>query len=153
MGYNTYPFKKFSVNAVGDVLGMINLFRKVVFIISIVVLFFISYFIIKMILKSRNIYYSTIRILGTTRKTCKSLLQIELLNDEVIAYFIFLIIIKLCKIKVININTINEIIKYLNVKDYIVLFIILIVMSYLISARYSRSLFKRSALETYREEI
>ncbi len=153
MGYNTYPFKKFSVNAVGDVLGMINLFRKVVFIISIVVLFFISYFIIKMILKSRNIYYSTIRILGTTRKTCKSLLQIELLNDEVIAYFIFLIIIKLCKIKVININTINEIIKYLNVKDYIVLFIILIVMSYLISARYSRSLFKRSTLETYREEI
>ena len=34
---------------------------------GLLVLFFITYFIVKLILKSRNVYFSTIRMLGATK--------------------------------------------------------------------------------------
>ena len=55
----------------------------------IITLFFISYFIIKIILKSRNVYYSIIRMLGGTKKITTEILLIELLLVANLAYLSF----------------------------------------------------------------
>ncbi len=152
LGYNTYPMKKMVVDLNKELKGIVKIFRVVVFIVSIVVLFFISYFIIKMILKSRNTYFSTIRILGAKRKVTNNLLTLELLNDINIAYFLFIFLVLLTKTNIIKSKYITDLITYYSLFDYVAVYIILIVMSLLITSRYARKLFKKSALETYRNE-
>ena len=132
---------------------MIRIMRSVVTIILVIVLFFISYFVIRVILKSRNKYFSTIRMLGATKKVSKQLLVIELLTVSNIAYFLFMLIIYLNSIGTINIKFINNILTYLTFKDYLILYIVLILMSYLISQKFSKKLFKKSAMSTIAEEV
>lgn len=152
LGFNTYVMKNMIYSPMKTFMGIIKIIRVITFVISIIVLFFISYFIIRMILKSRNIYYSIIRILGSTRRVSKHLLMLELFNDINIAYFLFVSIIILCKNKIINNNFINSLIIYFKLSDYLIVYLVLVIMSILISSRYARKLFKASALETYREE-
>ena len=85
----------------------------IVTIALIITLFFISYFVIKIILKSRQVYYSTIRMLGASVGVSMSLVIIELLNVAYIAYLTFLYIIYLNSQKVIKVGFINTILKYL----------------------------------------
>ena len=59
----------------------------------------------------------------------------------------------LVKYDVINIRMISNTLKYLKIRDYILMYLILIIMSYLISTRFSMKLFKKSAMNSYREEI
>lgn len=117
-----------------------------------IALFFIAYFIIKLILKSRNVYYATLRILGANKKITKELLTIELLNVSTIAYIVFIGTVTLVKMKIININM-TDIIRYLGVKEYIIIYLIITLMAYLISNRYSRKLFKDTTMNTIREEV
>ena len=42
---------------------------------------------------------------------------------------------------------------YINLKEYVIVYLILSVMSYLTSSRYSRKIFKRSVITTYNEEV
>ena len=117
-----------------------------------IALFFIAYFIIKLILKSRNVYYATLRILGANKKITKELLTIELLNVSTIAYIVFIGTVTLVKMQIININM-TDIIRYLGVKEYIIIYLIIILMAYFISNRYSRKLFKDTTMNTIREEV
>ena len=112
----------------------------------------ISYFIIKIILKSRNVYFSTIRILGATRKNAKSLLRIELFTVMNIAYFIVFGIIELIKSNIITNATLQSLVTYLTPRDFVITYLILFVISMIISNRYSKKLFKKSAMNTYRDE-
>ncbi len=152
LGYNSHSMKDMIVNVDESIMGILRLFRVVSFVISIIVLFFISYFIIRIILKSRNIYYSIIRILGSTRVIAKNLLMLELFNDINIAYLVFLSLVFISKNDVVKIKYIKSLIEYFKFSDYIFVYVVLISMSLLISCRYSRKLFTKSALETYREE-
>ena len=68
---------------------VVQIMRTIVTIGLIITLFFISYFIIKIILKSRNVYFSTIRMLGANQKVAKHLLIIELLTVANVAYFLY----------------------------------------------------------------
>lgn len=117
-----------------------------------IALFFIAYFIIKLILKSRNVYYATLRILGANKKITKELLTIELLNVSTIAYIVFIGTVTLVKMQILNINM-SDIIRYLNIKEYIIIYLIITLMAYLISNRYSRKLFKDTTMNTIREEV
>ena len=117
-----------------------------------IALFFIAYFIIKLILKSRNIYYATLRILGANKKITKELLTIELINVSTIAYIVFIGTVTLVKMQILNINM-SDIIRYLNIKEYIIIYLIITLMAYLISNRYSRKLFKDTTMNTIREEV
>lgn len=117
-----------------------------------VALFFISYFIIKIILKSRNVYFSTIRILGATRKNAKSLLRIELFTIMNIAYAGVLGVIALIKNNIITNDYLQSMITYLEPKDFVLAYLLLFIISMLISNRYSKKLFKKSAMDTYRDE-
>ncbi len=153
MGITTLYLKDTLVNPLKDVLQFTQIFKVVLIAILMVGLFFISYFIIKLILKSRNIYYSTIRILGATRRVAKRLLDIELLTVINLAYVIFLTLVILVKNSVIKINYVKNLTEYLTIVDFIVVYLLLIFMSWLISNRFARKLFKQSAMNTYREEV
>lgn len=152
-GYNTLPIKKTLTNNFGEFIGVIRIIRNLVFIVATIALFFIVYFIIKIILKSRNIYYSTIRILGSTKQQAKTLLNIELLFDANIAYIVFLGLILIVKKGLIDIDYIKDMVVYFKYYDYILLYLILSIMSLLISNRYAHKLFKNSVMHTYREEV
>ena len=152
-GYNTLSIKKTLANNFGEFIGVIRIIRNLVFIVATIALFFIVYFIIKIILKSRNIYYSTIRILGSTKQQAKTLLNIELLFDANIAYIVFLGLILIVKKGLIDIDYIKDMVVYFKYYDYILLYLILSIMSLLISNRYAHKLFKNSVMHTYREEV
>ena len=132
---------------------VVEIFQTIVTIFLIITLFFITYFIIKVILKSRNTYFATLRMLGATRKISKQLLIIELLIVENLAYLISVVVIILQAKQIINLSFIQTIVDYLKIKDYILLYIVLIVMSYTISLKYAKKLFKNSSIKTYNGEV
>lgn len=154
-GYDFYFLKEHLLNPAGELMGILKTIRSIFFFIAIVALFFISFFIIRIILKSRNVYYSTIRILGATKRTAKDLLNIELLIDVNVAYIFFLGIVKLASMGLISeeVFDLENLITFFKVSDYVIVYIILIAMSLLISNRYAKKLFKNSAMHTYREEV
>ena len=151
MGYDTFYILDGVVDS--GVTQIIKISKLIVLSLLIIVLFFVSYFVIKLILKSRNIYFSTVRMLGSSRKVAKNLLDIELLTITNIAFFIFLTLIILVKIDIINFSYIKDLTTYLSLKEYTIIYLILIFMSYLTSTRYASKLFKKSAISTYREEV
>ena len=119
----------------------------------IIVLFFISYLIIKIILKSRNIYYTTLRMLGATYKNVKRILDIELFSNATIAYSFLMLLIYVAKSNIIQNESLSNLSKYLSYREYIIMYIILILISRLISSMFARKLFRNSAISTYNEEV
>ena len=117
----------------------------------VVVLFFISYFIVKLIMRSRNVYYATVRMLGGSAPDCRSLIRIELLIVLNLAFFLMLGALYAAHLGYYHFDFIDVILKYLKLKDYVILYVVLNLMSLIISARYSRQLFKTSAMNVYKE--
>ena len=153
LGYTTLQIRHTLDNMASDALRVLKILKLVVTIILIITLFFISYFVIKLILKSRNVYYSTLRILGANAHHVKRILDIELFSDATLAYLVYMLLTVLVKYHYLNIKFISNIIEYLNTSDYFLMYIILVVMSYLISTRYASKIFKKSAMKAYREEV
>ena len=137
----------------GDVLRILKIVKVIAISLLLVTLFFISYFVIKLVLKSRNIYFSTLRILGSSASGTKSLLNIELLTISHLAYAVFVIFLYLINNSIIKFDYLMKLSTYVSLWDYIILYIILIFMSRLITNRYSRKLFKNTVMNTYREEV
>lgn len=132
---------------------IVKIVKVIVTIILIFVLFFISYFIIRIILKSRNIYYTTLRMLGATYKSVKRILDIELFINSSLAYISMITIIYLVKINVITFEYVSKLTNYLSIREYVLMYVILVVMARLISRRFSKKLFKNTAINTYNEEV
>lgn len=151
MGYN--PLKIKDTLYVDQLYKIVGVFRTFVTGILVIALFFISYFIIKIILKSRNIYFSILRMLGASKNVCKELLIIELFVVSNISYFVFILLAELNRTKYLNIGFIDTVNRYFKFNDYIVLYLIITFISLLISTRYAKKLFKNSVMNTYREEI
>lgn len=153
LGYKTLQIRK-TLNKEGqDLAKIFKIIKLVVTIALVITLFFISYFVIKLILKSRNTYYSTLRILGGNYHQVKRITDIELLLNSTIAYIFYLLLIFLVSKNIIYIKSIKDIIGYLKLNDYLLMYIILIILSYLISTRFSSKIFKKSAMKSYREEV
>ena len=150
MGYNTLAIKDTLVNP--GILQVIKIFKMITTIVLVVVLFFISYFIIKIILKSRNIYFSILRMLGASKGVCRELLIIELFTISNLSYFIFSGLVELNKTKYLNVKFLDTINTYFKFNDYVILYLLIVGMSVIISMRYARKLFKNSVMNTYREE-
>lgn len=149
-------YVSFSLNNVkqdGALVQVIKIVKTIIITVLVIVLFFVSYFVIKLIIKSRNKYFTTIRILGGSYIEVKRLLQIELLNVTNIVYLVFLVISLLIKNDIIVSESIKSMLFYINLKEYVIVYLILSVMSYLTSSRYSRKIFKRSVITTYNEEV
>lgn len=151
-GFKTLYVKDTLQSYSGGIDVITNVITVGVLVVVGIALCLISYFIIKIILKSRNVYFSTIRILGATRKNAKSLLRIELFTVMNIAYFIVFGIIELVKNNIITNATLQSLVSYLTWTDFVITYLILFVISMVISNRYSKKLFKKSAMNTYRDE-
>ena len=153
LGYNTLQIRNTLANMSGDILKVLKIVKLVVTIILVVTLFFISYFVIKLILKSRNVYFSTLRILGANYRHIKRILDIELFTNASISYIFYMLLMLLVKYRVLNIEYIYDMLEYLKFRDYLLVYIILVVMSYFISTRYASKIFKKSAMKSVREEV
>lgn len=151
LGYDTF----YILDGVSEDIGVkvVRITKIIVLSLLIIVLFFVSYFVIKLILKSRNVYFSTIRMLGSSSKTAKNLLDIELNVITNIAYFLFILLILLSKYDVLGLSYIKSLAEFLSLKEYIIIYLILVVMSYLTSTRYAAKLFKKSAMNTIKESV
>lgn len=143
----------FKVNQGETYKTIIKIMKVVVTIILIIVLFFISYLIIRIILKSRNIYYTTLRMLGATYKNVKRILDIELFTNATISYGTLLLFIYSVKTNIISLDYISKLTNYIGIKEYILIYVILIAISRLISTKFARKLFKNTAINTYNEEV
>lgn len=131
---------------------IIAIMRTIVTIALVVVLFYISYFVIRIIFRSRNIYFTIIRMLGGSQKVARNLLVIELFVIAVIAELIALGAIFGQVQGYYSSEIIEAMITYLTRTDYIILFILPVVMSIFIGFRYASKLFKNSTMVTMREE-
>lgn len=151
MGYKTLKIKDAVVDE--GATEIMKIFKLVVTTALVFVLFFISYFIIKIILKSRNVYFSVLRMLGASKKVCRQLLIIELLVISNLSYFIFIGLAELNKTALLNVKFIDTVNRYFVFNDYVVLYLVLTLMSLLISVRYASKLFKNSVMSVYREEV
>lgn len=132
---------------------IIKVIKVVVTIALIIVLFFISYLIIKIILKSRNIYYTTLRMLGATYKNVRRILDIELFINSTVSYIILLLFILATNLKLIPLESIAKLSGFLSFHEYIVMYVILIVISRLIAIKFAKKLFKNTAINAYHEEV
>ncbi len=132
-----------------DLLSVVQLPVAVILCIAV---FFIAYFVIRLILKSRGVYFATVRMLGMGKKPARRIMRVELMLDCAIAYGIFMIFVVLTQTGVVDIPALTEHVMYLTAVDYVVLAAILLVMAVLISGRFMRTIFKSSAMGTYREE-
>lgn len=153
MGFNVLPMRDSLSKEGAELVQIISMMKTFMLAVLIVALFFISYFIIRIVLKSRNAYYTTLRTLGASRKISKQLLDIELFLIATIGYAVFMAVMCLVYTGVINQTFVVELANYLSVTSYIILYLIIIAMSYMISHRFSRKLFKDSVMNTYREEV
>lgn len=153
LGYDTLQIRKTLNNDGADMAKIMKIVKLIIVIIMIITLFFISYFVIKLILKSRNVYFSTLRILGGSFKQVKRITDVELFVDSTLAYISYLLIMFLVSRNIIHIKFISNVLEYLEIRDYILMYLILIGMSYLISTRFAHKIFKKSAMKSYREEV
>ncbi|MDO4394270.1 MAG: ABC transporter ATP-binding protein/permease [Bacillota bacterium] len=149
VGYDPLPLRDVIVQNISNLLQLIML---PVMIIILLALFFISYFVIKLILRTRTGYFSILKMLGLNEKSIKRIMDIELITIMLIAYGVFIGAAVLTSMGYISVKFINDMVKYMNYENYAILLAVLVAMSYLISGKFSRSLFKRSSLGTFREE-
>ncbi len=150
-GFNTF---KISDNLIlPDNIYVLNIVKTIVIIILVAILFVITYFVTKVILKSRNTYFSTIRMLGSTKKVCKNLLSIELIIISNIAYILFLTSLLMYRFNIYKLKPIKIISTYISNKELLIIYIIISLMSYFISLKFARNIFKKSAISTMKEDI
>ena len=149
MGYEPLALREAIVTYGNDIVSMIQVPIAVVIVVA---LFFIAYFVIRLILRSRISYFSILRMLGMTKRNIRRILDVELFVVINIAYAIFIAVVALVNLDVINVEYIRTLVEYMRLSDYVILYAVLIVMGYLISGKFSRNLFKKTAMGSYREE-
>lgn len=132
---------------------IVKIFKVVVTIFVIIVVFFISYLIISIILKSRNIYYTTLRMLGATSKSTRKILNIELFINSTLSYLMVLTFGYLVKQDIIKIEFIANLIKYITLNECILMYLILFIVTQLIARKFAKKIFKSSAMNRYNEEV
>ena len=152
-GYKVLPIKESLTNPDRIVYFVLRLLQLAIFIVEIIVLFFISYAVIRLIMKSRNTYYSTLRILGAKRNNASNIMKIELIAMAMISYVLNIIFVLLVNKDILKIPILKNNLSYISPADFIILLAILIILSLLIARRYSRKMFSKSAMNAYREEI
>lgn len=149
-GYKALDLKNALMRAGTE--DLIKVIQVPLSIILLIAVFFISYFVIRLILRSRNAYFGILRMLGLPRKDCRRILDVELLTIVAIAYGLFLAVILVMKMDILGIEMLKTLVSHMQLRDFFILPAMLLVIAYLVSGRFTRSLFKDSAMNNYREE-
>ncbi len=149
MGYITLPLKDAKVTSSNDLASIIQV---PIIILIMLGLFFVTYFVIRLILRTRTGYFSILRMIGISKRGIVKMIGVELFIVLNIAFAVFLLTVLLVSDHIIDIEYVSTLIKYMHVYDYVVLYVILVIMSWLISELFARGLFKKTAIGAYREE-
>ena len=154
LGYDALYLKDTLRNYDGTWMIVQNIYNVIWSALLTVVLFFIDYSIIKLIMRSRNTYYSTIRMLGATRGDVRSLLFLDLFNVLNIAFALTVGAIYSVFRGYITVEStfVSDILTYLKASDYAVIYGVLFIICFVISRKYAKTLFTDSALSTLRQE-
>ena len=131
---------------------LVDVIQLPIAIIISLAVFFIAYFVIRLILKSRGVYFAIVRMLGMNRKSANRIMRVDLVLVCMIAYAVFVLFIFLSRSGIVDSRQLEEYLTYLTLRDFIILAAILLIMAVLISNRFMKSIFKSSAMGTYREE-
>lgn len=151
-GYNVYPVVEMLENGSANFVYFLNIVNVIVTIVLLIVMFFISYLIIKIILKSRHTYFSTLRILGASKKLSKNLLFMELFTIFNIAFITVITLVILIEKDVILFSGLKETLSFMKISDYVLMYLLILFMTYLIQVRFTKYLFKQSAITTFNKE-
>ena len=130
-----------------------NMLYTALFILSLLLIFFVSYFILKLILKSRTVYYATIRMIGATKKNCASILRNELFLVFHIAFGIVFILTLCLQQQVFGSEDIQMLASYMQAKHWLILYFVLLGMCILLKQRYVKHMFNQAAMDAYFEEV
>ena len=152
IGDSKMPLYTVAIASVFNVAG--DLFFVAVLFGLLLVLFFISYFIIKLIFKSQNIYFSTVRMLGGTQGSCSSVLLVELLVIFHIAFaavagFVY----KVMDGTITRFPFLTQLTLFIEKRDFLILYGIVLVLTLLLARRYSKQMFRKTAMNAYKEEV
>ena len=149
LGYVALPLKDTIVSMDQDIVSMIEVPIAILIILAI---FCISYIVAGLILRSRTAYFSILRMLGLAKKNIRRILDVEVLLVANIAFAIFLTVVALVKRGTINIEYVQSLVQFLQPRDYVILYLLIACMALLISGWYSRRLFRKTAMGSFREE-
>ncbi|MCI8648019.1 MAG: ABC transporter ATP-binding protein [Firmicutes bacterium] len=149
MGYTPLALKDTLVGMNSEMLAIIQVPMAVFLIVAV---FFIAYFVVQLILRSRASYFSILRMLGLAKKSIRRILDVELFVIVNLAYGLFLAAAVLVNCDIIQFEYLKTLLAYMRIMDYGILYAVLIAMSYLISGKFARKLFKKTAMGSYREE-
>lgn len=158
-GYTTLPVKEALLSTTENMGGVLDFMTYVRLALEFIALFLIVYAVIRLIMRSRNSYYSTLRMLGASKSSTDSILRVELVFMMVIAYGIDVLLAVLIgqgilqKWTDMEMKGITRLIYYLSPADYIALGIVMLLMSLVIAERYSSRIFTRSAMKAFREGV
>lgn len=150
-GYTTLAIKDAMVSSDGYTVVMKALTLLVTAMVAVVV-FFVSYFVIRIIMRSRNVYYSTVRMLGGNGRVCRKLLGIDLLTVANMAAAVFAV----CWWGLATYSgneTLLSMAQSMRWQDYLIIYLIGVVIAILVSLRYAKTLFKKSSISTLHEEV
>ena len=150
-GYATLAIKDAMVSSDGYTVVMKALTLLVTAMVAVVV-FFVSYFVIRIIMRSRNVYYSTVRMLGGNGRVCRKLLGIDLLTVANMAAAVFAV----CWWALTTYSgneTLLSMAQSMRWQDYLIIYLIGVVIAILVSLRYAKTLFKKSSISTLHEEV
>lgn len=151
-GYTTLAIKDSLTDMTGGYNFILQMLAYGRLLLEFIILFYIAYAVIRLIMRSRNSYYSTLRILGATKSNTDSILRVELLLMMIIAYGVDIAFVLLVRMGYIKLEPVSKLLYYLTPVDYAVLAVLLLLMSLLIAGRYSRKIFTKSAMKAFREE-
>lgn len=150
-GYDTLVIKDTLQSEEGAVI--MELLTQIVTVTLAIVLLIISYFVIRIILKSRNVYYSTVRMLGGNTSVCRDLLVIDLLVDANLAYIISMAAFHILYKFFPDVYVLNNIAEFVTGWQFAAVYLIVVLISVIISIRYASKLFKKSTMVTIKEEV
>jgi ABC-type lipoprotein export system ATPase subunit len=158
-GYRALPIKETLTDSAGEMGEVIDFMTYGRLALEFIILFIVAYAVIRQIMRSRNSYYSILRMLGADKKNIDNILRVELVFVMALAYGIDVLFATLVsngvlqKITGQKMDGIAKMLYYLTPADYTILGAALILMSLLIANIYSRNIFAKSAMKAFREEV
>ena len=99
-GYHTLVLRDHINNFMDE--ELVSIIQLPIAVIVSLAVFFIAYFVIRLILKSRGVYFATLRMLGMGKEPARRIMRVELVLDCLISYALFLLFIYLNRIGVLR---------------------------------------------------
>ena len=152
IGIDTKKIEDFKVDEIKLEEQILKITKIIVTIVLIFILFLISYLVIRIVMKSRNSYYAILRTLGANDKLERKILFTELFLVSNLAYLITFLIINLLKTKFVMIENINNLVKFIGLKEYILVYAVIFFIVIIVSIKIQRNIFKKTIISTFYEE-